>query len=167
MWRIYNSIWLGLLLPLTVAACGESGSYELHWTIGCTQTPLSGCALKSVKQCSSVGLDAMVVQALRNGVEEDRAIFPCYSLGEGALGRGPGLDPGEITLKLSGQSPGGQTLSGPVSTTVTIAEIGLTEAWLNLPTPPACNDGVDNDGDGQVDLGDSDCKDSKDTDEKS
>jgi hypothetical protein len=43
---------------------------------------------------------------------------------------------------------------------VTIAVDGpVAEFLVPLTPPPACNDGIDNDGDGLVDLADPDCTD--------
>jgi hypothetical protein len=43
---------------------------------------------------------------------------------------------------------------------VTIAVDGpVAEFLVALTPPPACNDGIDNDGDGLVDLADPDCTD--------
>ncbi len=156
-----------LAAALLLGACGEAGSYELHWSLGCPGTDPSACALRTVQECSQVGVDSMVVYALRGDQQEARSIFPCFTEGEGGVGRGPGLDPGTLTLRVSALSPGGQTLSGPVEAQVAVAESGLVEVWVDVPPPPACNDGVDNDGDGHVDLNDPACADLQDTDEAS
>jgi len=159
---------LSAALPLLLLfGCGGGASYELRWTIGCTKPNPKDCgALTSVRQCSSVGLDSVLVLTFREGNQEDRTPFPCFSVGEGAVGRGPQLGAGAVNLRVSGLSPGGQTLSGPVTLdNVQIGDAGLTEVWVNLPTPAQCGDGVDNDGDGHVDLLDPECQDLKDTDE--
>ena len=147
------------LLPLLllVAACGEEGSFELHWTIGCTKTGDPGCQIQSVIACSSVGLDSVEVFA-RQGADESRALFPCYSPAEGPMGRGPGLDQGRTTLHILGLSPGGQQLTSPLDREVEIPAEGYVRVDVDLPIPPACQDGVDNDGDGLVDLQDPSCK---------
>jgi hypothetical protein len=98
-------------------------------------------------------------------VEEAVSAFPCFSRQDGPSGRGPGLDPGQVTLEVTGLSSGGLVLTGPVSTTVTIADTGLVPGCVKLPAPAACGDGVDNDGDGLVDAHDPQCQDQKDTDE--
>ncbi len=153
----------GLLLA---AGCGEAGSYELSWNIGCdTKKACAACAMDNAMGCSSVGLDSVVVRVFRGGVEEAASAFPCFSSQDGALGRGPGLDPGKVTLEVYGLSPGGQQLSGPATAEVTIPETGLAAGCVKLATPVACADGVDNDGDGLVDLHDPQCKNLKDTSE--
>jgi hypothetical protein len=155
-------------LPLLLLfGCGGGASYELKWTIGCARPDPRDCGeLKSVKQCSSVGLDSVLVLTFKEETQEDRTPFPCFSVSEGSVGYGPDLSPGTVRLSVSGLSPGGQTLSGPVIVdNVQIGDAGLTEVWVNLPTPAQCADGVDNDGDGHVDLRDPECQDLKDTDE--
>jgi hypothetical protein len=146
-------------LALLCAACGSNGSYELHWTLGCPS-----CQIASAHDCSRVGLDTVLVVA-KQGSDETRAVFPCYSTTGGPKGKGPGLADGLTTLLVSGLTAGGQTTSGPVSVEVTIPAEGFVSAEANLPVPPACNDGVDNDGDGLVDLQDSGCKDASGTSE--
>ena len=147
------------------SACGQQGSYELRWTIGCkTPDDRESCALRSVKECSQVGLDSVEVFA-QQGSAETRSVFPCFSDAEGAMGRGPELETGDVTLQIYGLSPGGQKLIGPLAVETTIPSSGFVLVDVDLPRPPACNDGVDNDGDGLVDLHDPDCKDPNDTSE--
>ena len=155
----------GLLL---VAGCGEAGSYELSWVIACDSSEAkacTACAMDSAMGCSKVGLDSIMVRVLRGTAEEAVSTFPCFSSQDGALGRGPGLEPGDVTLEVSGLSPGGQQLTGPVTTRVNIPDTGLRKGCVALLAPVACADGVDNDGDGLVDGLDPQCKDDKDTDE--
>ena len=156
---------LALVLML-LGGCGEAGSYELSWAVGCAKgQQCQTCVAKSALECSRAGLDSIVVRVLRGSSEEANSSFPCFSTDDGAVGRGPGLDAGEVTLEVTGLSPGGQELTGPVSVSVEIGDSGLAPGCVSLPAPPACNDGVDNDGDGLVDMHDADCKDAKDTDE--
>ena len=163
MFKTYAAL-AGLLL---IAGCGEAGSYELSWNIGCDKTKAcTTCTLDNAMGCSKVGLDSMEVRVFRGAVEEEGSIFPCFSQQDGALGRGPGLDPGKVRLEVSGVSPGGQQLTEPVSTEVTIPDTGMAAACVKVPLPTACADGVDNDGDGLVDGDDPGCKDDKDTDEE-
>jgi hypothetical protein len=152
-----------LLLPvLTVllAGCGSKGSYALRWTIGCSDSTSAKCQVAKTKDCSQVGLDSIeAVASVENKNQSELSVFPCFTIGDGPLGRGPELDVGLVDLSVSGLSAGGQVLTGPVDVTaVSIPETGFVEVWVTLPTPPACSDGVDNDGDGLVDMMDPDCK---------
>ena len=157
---------LALCGLLFVTGCGEAGSYELSWNIGCDKaTACNACSMQNALDCSKVGLDSILVQVQRGGLEETSSTFPCYSVQDGALGRGPGLDTGKVTLEVTGLSPGDLELTDSVTIDVTIPETGLVSGCVKLPAPVACADGVDNDGDGLVDGHDPDCTDNKDTDE--
>jgi hypothetical protein len=145
------------LLCLLAMGCGEAGSYELSWTLGKLDKTATPCVVSSVAVCSRAGLDSLKVAVVRGGSVEETALHPCYSQGEGALGHGPDLEDGAVTLRVTGLSPGGQTLSGPVEVQADIPLEGLVKVKLNLPRPAQCNDGVDNDGDGAVDEKDPDC----------
>lgn len=155
---------LSLLAALTICACGDTSSYELRWTIGCTSG--TGCEPKSIKGCSSVGLDSVHVEATF-GAEVTVSVFPCFSPGDGAVGRGPDLEPGAGTLAVTGLSPAGIALTEPATVKVQIPDNGMAPVTVDLPVPAQCGDGVDNDLDGLVDLLDPDCADTKDTDESS
>lgn len=151
------------LTSLALCACGDASSYELRWTIGCKGG--GDCEPRSIKGCSSVGLDSVQVEATV-GADLAVLVHPCYAPGEGAVGRGPDLEPGAGTLRITGLSPAGIALTKPVTTPVVIPDEGLAPVTVDLPVPAQCNDGVDNDKDGLVDLLDPDCKDSKDADER-
>ena len=157
---------LALFGLLLAAGCGEASSYELTWTVGCDAAKAcASCPMDSAMSCSKAGLDSVVVRVFRDAAEEAASSFPCFSAQDGALGRGPGLDPGKVRLQVTGISPGGLLLTGPVSMEVTIPDTGMVAGCVKLPAPAACNDGVDNDGDGLVDMHDPGCADAKDTDE--
>lgn len=149
-----------------LAACGGSGSYELTWTIGCQEGGGADCQVSSVLDCSSRGMDSVEVFAQRSGSgDRKRSIFPCYSPDDGPVGRGPGLDAGATELTVYGLSAGGVRLTDPATVTAQIPEEGVVEVNVDIPVPPQCRDGVDNDLDGMVDLLDPDCTDGNDTDE--
>jgi hypothetical protein len=157
-----------LLLPLlplivAVAACGEQGSYELRWSIACATGAVESCSIRTAKDCSDAGFDAVQVVASHE-LERVRALFPCFGP-LGPAGQGPGLDAGAVSLEVSALSPGGQLLSGPVSVDAVIPGAGLVPVGVTLPRPPACSDGVDNDGDGMVDMLDPGCQSPTDTQE--
>jgi len=145
------------LLCLLAMGCGEAGTYELSWTIGKLDTKAAPCAVSSVAVCSRAGLDSLRVAVVRGGSVEETALHPCYSQGEGGQGRGPDLEEGAVVLRVTGLSPGGQTLSGPVEVSADIPLEGVVKVKLTLARPPQCGDGVDNDGDGAVDAKDTDC----------
>jgi hypothetical protein len=152
---------------LLLGACGDAGSYELRWSIGCDEPGDPSCEPRSIMGCSRVGLDSVRATTLTGTGEATSVIFPCYSPDEGPVGRGPGLDPGIVRLEVTGLSPAGLALTPVVRKNITIPETGLVRTQVNLETPPQCGDGVDNDWDGLVDLLDPGCDDVADTDESS
>ncbi len=158
---------LRFALPLValLAACGGSGSYELTWTLGCDRLGEPACVITRVRQCSAVGVDTVAVAARLEGASDETGMsFACFS-GDGPVGRGPGLAGGKTELEVTGLSAGGQTVSGPVTVTVTIPDDGQVPVRVDLPLPVACRDGADNDGDGLVDQLDPGCGSEDDEDE--
>lgn len=144
------------MFALFSMGCGEGGSYELRWTVGCENIGDTACAITSAKGCSSYGLDAIEVLAVQ-GFEENRTLFPCFSVIDGAVGRGSELEEGAVTLEVSGLSAGGQLLtSGSVNVEIPASDFQLV--LINLPAPSPCADGVDNDFDGLVDVHDPGCE---------
>jgi hypothetical protein len=147
-----------LLLTLvgSLAACGAGGSYELRWDIACESGEPEPCPVVTAQDCAAAGFDAVQVVAVAPGGQFTRTLFPCFGAA-GPMGEGPGLDSGEYVLEVSALSPGGQLLVGPVAVSATIPGSGLVPVQVTLPRPPACQDGVDNDGDGLVDGLDPGC----------
>ena len=141
---------LSLVSAVLLFACGEEGSYELSWTIG-------GQAVESVRDCSARGLDSVEVEARRGTGGSRTSVFACYSPDRGAVGAGPGLEPGPISLTVYGLTASALRITDPVTTTVDIPESGLSPVVVDIPEPPQCRDGVDNDRDGLVDLLDTGC----------
>ncbi len=157
------------LIALSLAACGGQGSYQLHWTLGCAAAgdTSPACQITSPRDCSRAGLDALEVLLTRAPTDTPiRTQLACYTPGEGPYGRGPGLDEGKASLQIYGLTPGGQRLVGPIPAEAVIPESGFVPVEINLPAPLACGDGVDNDGDGLVDLHDPGCKDVADASEE-
>ena len=150
-----------------LAGCGGSGSYELRWSI-CSDSGDATCQVKSVLDCSRHGLDSIEVLAQRPGSgDHKRSTFPCFSPDDGPVGRGPDLESGVTELTIYGLSASAIRLTRPAVTSVSIPDEGLAQATIDIPAPPQCLDGVDNDLDGLVDLMDTDCTDGNDTDESS
>jgi hypothetical protein len=149
-----------LVLLLAAAAgsagCGPNGSYTLPWFVaGETRSDAYGC--------SSRGVDGVQVQALHasSGEPADLVLFPCAPhFGEHKI------DAGDYILQVTPLNARGERLTDP-RTGVAIAPVEVTvkvpaSGTINLDpvtlTPnPACSDGVDNDGDGLIDLADPDC----------
>lgn len=150
----------GALLP----ACGNSPTYELHWTLGCDDG-LGPCEVSSARDCSRVGVGQIEVET-RQGNDTTRAVFLCFSAAEGPLGRGPGLGSGPVELTVWPLSPVGQRIAvEPGETSGEIPSEGVVQLTVDVPIAPACADTVDNDGDGHVDRFDPGCTSDDDTDE--
>jgi hypothetical protein len=150
-----RSALLLLCVPL-LGACGSKGSYELHWSVSCAKDASKVCAVTSAKDCADAGMDAVAVVAVR-GDGRTRSLFPCFGP-LGALGHGPGLDQGPVDLEITALSPGSETLAGPIGTQAAIPSTGVVPVEVTLPRPPACGDGVDNNGNGLVDMMDPVCQ---------
>jgi len=152
----------GLLLLAVMsgilAGCGPDASYTLSWFVaGETRSDAYGC--------SSHGIDAIMVQAVHtsSGEPADVAIFPCaphYATRK--------IHSGTYLLYVAPLNARGQRLVDPrtgvarepLEVPVTIPEDGsLVVGPVTIEPNPACSDGVDNDGDGLVDLADPDCQD--------
>ena len=151
---------------LALSGCGDSGTYELSWTIDC---PGGGdCPPRTVKECTRYGIDSIEVLASAGGAgEPTRTLLACFSPGEGPIGRGPGLSPGPTSLSVYGLSPSGIRITPAVKASAEIPDTGVVQVSVDLPRPIQCGDGVDNDADGLVDLLDPECADLKDDDESS
>lgn len=153
-----------MLIGLLVATgCGPSRSYELHWRIGCPGSA-GFCTVESARDCAAVGIDTIVVD-VSSSTPATRSQFSCYSPVSGPVGFGPDLPAGFITLSVSAQSAGGQLLSGPITVNGQVPSEGFSQINIEIPRAKSCNDGVDNDGDGAVDLNDTHCADAADDDE--
>lgn len=149
---------------LALAACGPSRSYQLKWTLGC-DSELGPCEVSTARDCSSVGVDAVEVIAIRGG-STWRTLFTCFSPQDGALGRGPDLSPDDYDLEAYTLSAAGhRLLSEPAQASVTVPDEGFQPVEVDLAVRPQCSDGVDNDSDVRVDLFDPGCIDLDDIDE--
>ena len=150
------------VLPVLLAAavggagCGPDGSYTLSWTI-------TGETSADAYGCSSHGIDGIQVQALHATSLEPASLvtFPCAPhFGEHKI------DAGDYVLQVTPLNARGERLTdprtgvavAPVEVPVKVPSEGTTNTDAVTLTPnPACADGVDNDGDGLVDLADPDC----------
>jgi len=152
-WRLTGVLWVLAIM----VGCGQAGSYQLTWKWKNLRPGGADCAIRSVKACSSMGVDALVVRVLRGGDLEARVIHACYDPTAGASGLGPDLAGGQVELEVRAQSPAAKTLAGPVKVSALIPASGLVRVSVTLPRPNPCADGVDNDGDGLVDRMDPPC----------
>jgi hypothetical protein len=153
--RTATLLLLGGLLAGTTG-CSPKGSYTLSWFI-------TGEASSDALGCSSHGVDGIQVLALKAGNREpaDLVVFPCAPhYGERKL------TAGDYFLQVTPVNGRGARMTDPetgaaipaVEIAVKVPSDGTTYTdTVEITSNPACSDGVDNDGDGLVDLGDPDC----------
>jgi hypothetical protein len=182
---VAGALALGLLgLGL---GCAEPPSYELRWRfvdadmISADPSIVGNFndapALTSIKQCTEIGVSSVRVTTRRSDSSvADRSVYPCFPsvFGFGEAMAGPSLEPGKYTLSIEGlrrsgdpwacvETPGAEDL--PVKPTciarseqAVIVVEGETEVVeVVLRSPPECDDGIDNDGDGFIDGKDPAC----------
>jgi hypothetical protein len=159
-----RSLALGLCATaaLVVGGCQQEGTLAVAWSFqesaGTTQIAASGCGqhgvdaiLVTVTDTAGNGLQ---ITAICSPGQVSRSVPTGTWAGEvqaldaqGAVIHGP-IDPVNPDQTL--------VLSEPVS--IQVVGDGPPVAGVVTFTPlPACSDGVDNDGDGRVDLADPDC----------
>jgi hypothetical protein len=147
-----------ILFLVAVAAglggCSSKGSYQLAWTFDPGVTIASGdCARRGVAGLQITG---------DNGGGQDVFVALCdagsvvreVSTGSWSVTASPVDGRGRVQLQ------GGVPLvsTPPATVEVTGDHVTLTTpAVIVIPTLPECSDGVDNDGDGRVDLDDPTC----------
>ena len=133
-------------------------------------------SLSSVKQCSEVGLSRVRVST--RGLDDvlvDQREYPCFvpAFAAGELAPGPELEPGEYSVEIEGlrrtgepwpcvidpDDPDPAACVARAERSVTVSEEGPPVQLddIVLVAPPQCDDGIDNDGDGHVDLTDPAC----------
>ena len=159
----------GATVLLATAGCSQSGPYRLSWVF--VVDPSTGATESSAGACGNHGVDSILATGTDGGGDGQQVIALCV----------PGsftgsATPGDWTFTFEMLDAGGQPVrpvnppvgapgAMPPQPTVsagpaTIAADGPTaEFAVQLTPPPECNDGIDNDGDGRVDLADPDCAD--------
>jgi hypothetical protein len=150
------------LAALALSGCHQDGSLQVSWAFG-DGTAADGCGQHGVDSVlvnsGDTGSDSDQVQALCAPGVITRAVpagtwtVTVLALdAQGNLIQAPaGVDPTTKTpqaaIIMSMQTPGLVVADDSPSVAVP----------FTFPTLPACMDGVDNDGDGRVDLDDPDC----------
>jgi hypothetical protein len=146
---------------LATAGCTQSGSYRLSWVF-----LVDGTLESSAAACSQHGIDSILATGTDDAGDAQQVIALCVPgqfSGSAAPGTwsfafqmldaegapvGPVSPPGEPVLPSVPAGPATVSVDGPTA-----------EFAVQLTPPPECNDGIDNDGDGRVDLADPDCSD--------
>jgi hypothetical protein len=138
-------------LLFTATGCGSNGQYQLSWSF-------TGAAFQP-GDCGAFGVSAISIAGTNENGGTDNPIAPCAP---GTFTRK--LSAGTWTLVLTALDASGQVKAPAPSdrlrgqTTVPVEDDHLADAGtVTLPPLPQCDDGVDNDHDGRVDLDDADC----------
>lgn len=158
-----------------IAGCAEEPGVELRWAIHDTASADEVAPLVSVQQCAEVGIerfrfDAYALPRLPSDLPSESRSFPCFPSVFGnpdAFLDGPTLAPGDYEIELIGLRRNGLEWScgdelAPLPCARTSAELSVSASdpgrlELMVAPPPQCDDGVDNDRDGRVDINDLGC----------
>jgi hypothetical protein len=145
---------LGLASTLALAGCTQDASLYVAWDFQGTEPAASGCGKH--------GVDSILLTGASDKGDGLRQVVLCTP-GHATVT----VQPGTWMVAAAMLGPQGQTLepSGvtPDPTGTAVVTVDTPGSVLIHLTPvQACADGVDNDGDGRVDLSDPDCNGSPD-----
>jgi hypothetical protein len=148
---------LGLcaVAALGQAGCHQSGSYRLSWDF-LVDTSGSAAEQPASAGCGQHGVDAIFVIAVDTTGDSDQAFAICTS---GEMTRS--VPAGSWSIQIQGIDASRAVIPAvqPTATlpVVVVNDGEQSDLAVTLTPPPACSDGIDNDGDGRVDLADPDC----------
>jgi hypothetical protein len=155
MRRLRGSFALGVL-ACALAGCGSKGSYRIHWTFPDGMDAASGCGFHGVDAIRITGADSSgdgeditavcTAGSLVNSVATGTWAFAIHSLDVTGQLIHPLTEPDDRTDK-----------NGAPMITINDGQLTDIQPPLVVQPRPQCSDGVDNDGDGLVDLADPDC----------
>lgn len=158
--------------------CTEDPTYAMRWRIAASSEelddPSSVPQLRFVEQCAAVGLGELRITTRRlDNTTADISDYRCFRSGfaDGGVVTGPPLPPGDYRLEVVGLRRSGQPWpceDDPTTPEVDAcvaraeAEVRVVEGSqpvveFVLLAAPQCDDGIDNDRDGQVDEKDPAC----------
>jgi hypothetical protein len=148
MWRSL-ALLLGGLAALASAGCRQDGSLQVSWSFVGPQSAADGCGQH--------GVDSVLVTSVDTGSDSDQVQAICTL---GVVTRP--VPAGTWTVSVQALDPQGNSILvgslGPSPVDFVVADDGPPVPVSATFAPlPACSDGVDNDGDGRVDLDDPDC----------
>ena len=153
-----RSLALGLCatagLALAMASCKQDGSYRVSWSfMPATSTSPSENAASG---CGQHGVDGILVTAVDTSTDSDRVLAIC-TLGQVTRG----VPVGTWAFQVQAVDAQGAVIAAVAPMQVldqTVVDGQTTDVpQVTLSYPPACQDGIDNDGDGRVDLDDPGC----------
>jgi len=150
---------LALTSLLAGAGCAQEGSLDVAWNFGGTEPASSGCGQH--------GVDSILITGVDTSGDSLRQVVICTP-GQATASVKPGnWTVGVAMLDFEGlkmEPPATDAYGNPTPDSTGTAQVSesVPGAVLIQLTPlPACQDGVDNDGDGRADLDDPDCHNDK------
>ena len=145
--------WLAIGLLLTFG-CANEGGYELRWTVG--DAP-------AAESCAANGLDIVRVCVVRGdgetcapGTVLDESDYSCND----GMGAQSLIEAGTHRLCAEALSPAGVRLTGfTIVPGLSFNDGEIVVVSIDFPAVPQCGNGLDDDGDGRIDLEDPECSD--------
>ena len=155
--RMWRSGLYALCLAggLSAAGCTDKGTYQATWSFGGGDLPGPGCGQH--------GVDAIRVKGASSEGDVDDVITLCAP---GGFAHEVPVGDWTFTfqqldvhgVRIEPRDDQDQAIPDPTAAG-SVGKDALTELPpVELVARPKCRDGIDNDGDGRIDLDDSDCK---------
>jgi hypothetical protein len=155
-----RSLALGLCatvaLTLAMAGCKQDGSYRVSWSF--MPATSTGEPENAASGCGQHGVDGILVTAVDTGADSDQVLAICTS---GQVTRG--VPVGTWAFQVQALDAEGAVMPSVVPTVAVLDPHPVVDGQTTdvppviLTYPTACSDGIDNDGDGRVDLDDPGC----------
>lgn len=153
-WRSWFPI-LSLAGGLSAAGCTDHGSYKVSWTFVGGEGAESGCGHHGVDTIHVTGAstagdgeDVVTLCAQHEFSHEVPAGDWTFTFHQQDV-RGRPIMPTDAQ---------GQPIPDPTATATVVKDTTLEPPLtVELAARPECSDGIDNDGDGRIDLDDDDC----------
>jgi len=150
-----SALGLFAATALVIGGCAKEGSYRVTWSFPVDTT--ANAALESAAVgCGQHGVDSILVTGVDTTTDGDQVLAICT--------------PGQVTRSVPAGSWTIQVEAVDVRNAVmplvlpempipvvVVDDGAVADLVVILTPPPACDDGIDNDGDGRVDLADPDC----------
>ena len=154
-WRSWFPI-LSLAGGLAAAGCTDHGSYKVSWTFVGREAPESGCGHH--------GVDTIHVTGASTAGDGEDVVTLCAQhefsrevpVGDWTFTFHQQDVRGRPIMPTDDQ---GQAIPDPTATATVVKDATLDPALMvELAPRPECSDGIDNDGDGRIDLDDDHCQ---------
>ena len=146
---------LSLAGGLSAAGCTDHGSYKVSWTFVGGEAPESGCGQH--------GVDTIHVTGASTAGDGEDVVTLCAQhefshevpVGDWTFTFHQQDVRGRPIMPTDAQ---GQPIPDPTATATVVKDTTLDPPLtVELVPRPECSDGIDNDGDGRIDLDDDDC----------